>query len=190
METKLKIAIIIGSMRPGRLGEAVGKWAHDIARNRRDADYALLDIAQFNLPLLDEPMPATFGQYSQPHTRAWSAKITSFDGYVFVTPEYDHGISGELKDAIDFLAQGWSDKAAGFVGHGYTIGARAIEQLRTVMASAQVATVRPRIGLSLFTDFENFTVFKPAAMQEKNVNALLDHVIAWSGALRALRERA
>jgi len=184
----LKIAIIIGSTRPGRVGEAVGKWAYDIARKRSDANYSLLDIAQFNLPLLDEPMPATSGQYSQPHTRAWSAKIASFDGYVLVTPEYNHGTSGALKNAIDFLSREWTDKAAGFIGYGYTMGARAIEQLRLVMASVQVATVRPQVGLSLFTDFENSTVFKPAAMQEKNVNAMLDHVVAWSGALQPLRD--
>lgn len=189
METMLKIAIIIGSTRPGRLGEVVGKWAHDIARKRSDADYALLDIAQFELPLLDEPMPASFGQYSQPHTRKWSAEIASFDGYVFVTPEYNHGIPGALKNAIDFLSQEWADKAAGFIGYGATMGARAIEHLRLVMASVQVATVRPQVGLSLFTDFENFNVFKPAAIQEKSVKDMLDHVIAWSGALRALRER-
>ena len=70
MQTTLKIDIIIGSTRPGRLGEAVGKWAHDIARKRNDADFQLVDIAQFNLPLLDEPMPAISGQYNQPHTRA------------------------------------------------------------------------------------------------------------------------
>lgn len=82
------------------------------------------------------------------------------------------------------------DKAAGFIGYGYTMGARAIEHLRLVMASVQVATVRPQVGLSLFTDFENATVFKPAATQEKNLNDLLDHVIAWSGTPRVLRERA
>jgi NAD(P)H-dependent FMN reductase len=186
----LKIAIIIGSTRPGRVGEVVGKWAHEIARKRGDAEYALLDVAQFNLPLVDEPLPASFGQYSQPHTRTWSARIAAFDGYVFVTPEYNHGISGALKNAIDFLSREWTDKAAGFIGYGATMGARAIEHLRLVMAAVQVATVHPQVGLSLFTDFENFTVFKPAAMQEKNVNDMLDHVIAWSGALRVLRERA
>ena len=185
----LKIAIILGSTRPGRVGAAVGTWAYEIASKRGDADFELLDIAQFNLPLLDEPMPATSGQYSQPHTRAWSAKIASFDGYVFVTPEYNHGPSGCLKNAIDFLYEEWTDKAAGFIGYGYTMGARAIEHLRLVMASVQVATVRPQVGLSLFTDFENSTVFKPAAMQEKNVNAMLDHVIAWSDALRHVRDK-
>ena len=94
-----------------------------------------------------------------------------------------------LKNAIDFLYAEWADKAAGFVGYGYTMGARAIEHLRGVMASVQVATVRPQVGLSLFTDFEKSIVFKPAAMQEKNLNTMLDHVIAWSGALRTLRDK-
>jgi NAD(P)H-dependent FMN reductase len=80
----LKIAIIIGSTRPGRKGEAVGKWTYDIARKRNDAEFELVDVADFNLPLLDEPIPAMFGQYSHDHTRAWSAKIASFDGYVFI----------------------------------------------------------------------------------------------------------
>jgi NAD(P)H-dependent FMN reductase len=99
----LKIAIIVGSTRPGRKGEAVAKWAYEIARKRTDAEFALLDLATFNLPLLDEPLPATSGSYSHPHTGTWSAAIASFDGYVFVTPEYNHGTSGALKNAIDYL---------------------------------------------------------------------------------------
>ena len=185
----LKIAIIIGSTRPGRKGEAVGKWAYDIARKRNDAEFELVDIADFNLPLLDEPMPPMFGQYSHAHTRAWSAKIASFDGYVFVTPEYNHGTCAALKNAIDFLYQEWTNKAAGFIAYGGAMGARAVESLRLVMAELQVATVRAQVGLSLFTDFENFTVFKLTEMQEQNVNGMLDQVIAWSGALRPLRDQ-
>jgi NAD(P)H-dependent FMN reductase len=188
-EDMLKIAITIGTTRPGRKGEAVAKWAYDIARQRSDAEFELLDLADFNLPLLDEPLPAMSAQYSQPHTRAWSAKVASFDGYVFVTPEYNHGTSGALKNAIDFLYNEWADKAAGFIGYGYTKGARAIEHLKLVMAAVQVATVRPHVGLSLFTDFENSTIFKPAPIQATNVSTMLDHVIAWSGALQALRSK-
>lgn len=184
----LKIAIVVGSTRPGRKGEAIARWAYEIARTRIDADFALVDLATFELPLLDEPVPATSGSYEHPHTKAWSAAIASFDGYLFVTPEYNHGTSGALKNAIDFLYNEWLDKAAGFIGYGYSLGARAIENLRLVMASLQVATVRPQVGLSLFTDFERATVFKPTAVQEKNLNVVLDHVIAWSGALRALRK--
>jgi NAD(P)H-dependent FMN reductase len=184
----LKIAIIVGSTRPGRKCETIAKWAYEIARKRTDVGFAVLDLATFELPLLDEPMPSATGSYSHPHTKTWSAAIASFDGYVFVTPEYNHGTSGALKNAIDFLYHEWTDKAAGFIGYGYTMGARAIENLRLVMASLQVATVRPQVGLSLLTDFERGTVFKPTDAHEKNLNTVLDHVIAWSGALKVLRK--
>ena len=185
----LRIAIIIGSTRPGRNGEAVAKWVYEIAQKRSDAEFELVDIKDFNLPILDEPVSAIMGQYSKPHTKAWSAKVSSFDGYVFVTPEYNHGISGALKNAIDFLYHEWVNKAAGFVAYGGASGVRAVENLRLVMGELQVADVRNQVGLSLFTDFENFTIFKPAAKQEKSGNSMLDQVIAWGGALKALREK-
>ena len=112
-------------------------------------------------------MPATSGSYSHAHSKTWSAAIASFDGYVFVTPEYNHGTSAALKNAIDFLYDEWRDKAAGFIGYGYSMGARATENLRLVMASLQVATVRPQVGLSLFTDFERATLFKPTEITRK-----------------------
>jgi NAD(P)H-dependent FMN reductase len=184
-----KVAIIIGSTRPGRVGEAVAKWAYELAQKRSDAEFELVDIQDFNLPLLDEPIPPSQGKYSKEHTKKWAAKIASFDGYVFVTPEYNHGISGALKNAIDFLFAEWNNKAAGFVGYGSAGGARAVEHLRLVMAEVQVATVRNQVMLSLFTDFENFTVFKPHPRNEKSVNAMLDQLIAWGGALKSLREK-
>src|SRR2546427_1240269 len=90
----LRIAIILGSTRPGRNGEAVTKWVHEIAKKRADAEFELVDIKDFNLPLLDEPMPPIMGQYSKPHTTAWAAKVASFDGYVFVTTDNDPGLRG------------------------------------------------------------------------------------------------
>src|SRR5438132_6004660 len=183
----IKIAIILGSTRPGRNGEAVAKWVYEIAQKRSDAEFELVDIKDFSLPLLDEPMPPIMGQYSKPHTKAWAAKIGSFDGYVFVTPEYNHGTSGALKNAIDFLFAEWNNKAAGFVGYGGAGGVRAVEHLRLVMAEVEVATVRNQVALSLFTDFENYTIFKPAAHHEKSVNQMVDQLIAWSGALKTLR---
>jgi NAD(P)H-dependent FMN reductase len=185
----LKLAIIIGSTRPNRVGESVGKWVQQLAQKRSDAEFELVDIKEFNLPLLDEPVPPSMGQYSKEHTKKWAAKIGSFDGYVFVTPEYNHGISGALKNAIDFLFAEWNNKAAGFVGYGSAGGARAVEHLRLVMAEVQVATVRNQVMLSLHDDFENYTVFKPREFHEKSLGQVLDQVIAWGGALRALREK-
>jgi NAD(P)H-dependent FMN reductase len=185
----IKLAVIIGSTRPGRKAEAVARWVHEIAKKRSDAEFELVDIKDFDLPLLDEPTPPSMGQYSQPHTKAWATKIASFDGYVFVTPEYNHGTSGALKNAIDYLYREWNNKAAGFVGYGSAGGVRAVEQLRLVMGEVQVADVRAQVALSLSTDFENYSVFKPAPRNEASVSAMLDQVIAWSGALKTLRKQ-
>ena len=99
----MKIAVITGSTRPRRNNEAVARWAYELASKRSDAEFELVDIKDYNLPLLDEPVPASQGQYSQPHTKVWAAKIAAFDAYVFVTPEYNHGTSAALKNAIDYL---------------------------------------------------------------------------------------
>ena len=185
----IRTAIIIGSTRPNRNGEAVAKWSYEIARHRTDAHFELVDIRDFNLPLLDEPMSPMMGQYSKEHTKRWSAKIATFDAYVFVTPEYNHATSGALKNAIDFLYHEWVNKAAGFIAYGSASGTRAVENLRLIMAELQVATVRAQVGLSLLTDFENYSVFKPAPQHEKSVHAMLDQVIAWGGALKTLRTK-
>lgn len=183
----LKVAIVIGSTRPGRKAEPVARWVHEIAQRRADAEYELVDIAEFNLPLLDEPNPPARGQYTKPHTLAWSKKIAPFDAFVFVTPEYNHGTSGALKNALDFLSREWNNKAAGFVSYGGAGGVRAVEQLRMVMGELMIADVRAQVSLSLSHDFENYSVLKPGPNQEKSVNTLLDQVLAWGGALKTLR---
>jgi len=141
----LRVAIIVGSTRPGRKGEAVARWVHEIAASRGDAEFELVDIKDYDLPLLDEPLSAIFGRYSKDHTKAWSAKIASFDAFVFVTPEYNHATSGALKNAIDYLYHEWNNKAAGFVGYGGAGGTRAVEHLRLVMGELLVADVRRKL---------------------------------------------
>ncbi|MEV4602817.1 NAD(P)H-dependent oxidoreductase [Amycolatopsis sp. NPDC049253] len=182
-----KIAIILGSTRPGRNGEAVAKWALDIAKQRGTAEYELLDLLDYELPHLDEPLPAGMNQYSQAHTKRWAEKIAEFDGFVFVTAEYNHAVPGPLKNAIDFLAAEWANKAAGFVSYGANGGVRAVEQLRLVLGNLQVASVTSQVALSLFTDFENMSVFKPAEMHTGYLNTTLDQVEAWSKALATVR---
>ena len=185
-----KIGIILGSTRPGRNGEAVARWVTEIAQRRTDAEFELVDLADYDLPHLDEAVPPSVGvPYSQQHTRQWSEKIASFDGYVFVTPEYNHSTSGALKNAIDFLYTEWNDKAAGFVSYGSAGGTRAVEHLRLIMGELQVADVRAQAALSLHTDFENYSVFAPGAHQEAAVTAVLDQTVRWSTALAALRTR-
>lgn len=184
----LKIAIVVGSTRPGRKADSVAKWALDLAQKRGDATYEILDIADYALPLLDEPVPPSQRRYTKDHTKRWSAAVEAFDAFVFVTPEYNHGPSGALKNAIDFLYQEWNNKAAAFIGYGVAGGSRAIEQLRTIMAEMQIAHVRSQVMLSLFTDFENYTVFKPAASHEGTVATMLGQLVAWGGAMKSVRE--
>lgn len=184
----LRIAVIIGSTRPGRVGEAVARWVHQQSLKRTDAEFELVDLLKFDLPLLDEPKPAGVSHdYIHTHTKIWSSKIASFDGFIFVTPEYNHGTSGALKNAIDFLYHEWNNKVAGFIAYGGTGGLRAVEHLRLVMAELQVATVRTQLGFSLRTDFEDYKIFKPASYHEKTLNTLIDQLIAWGAALRGVR---
>jgi NAD(P)H-dependent FMN reductase len=183
----IKIGIILGSTRPNRIGEAVARWVHELARKRSDASFELIDIRDYGLPLLDEPIPPSQGKYSKDHTKRWAATIDACDAYVFVTPEYNHSTSGALKNAIDFLYREWNNKAAGFVSYGSAGGVRAVEHLRLIMAELQIADVRAQVMLSLFTDFENYSTFKPADMHEQTLGTLLDQLVAWGEAMKSVR---
>ena len=109
------------------------------------------------------------------------------DGFVFIVQEYNHSITGALKNALDLAREPWNNKAAGIVSYGSTGGARAAEHLRGILGELLIADVRVHPTLSLFTDFENYTAFKPSELHLPNVNAMLDQVISWSGALKTLR---
>jgi NAD(P)H-dependent FMN reductase len=185
---QVRIGIIIGSTRPGRVGDQVAKWVHAQAAQREDADFEIVDLADFDLPHLDEALPASSGQYANTHTRAWADKIASFDGFVFVTPEYNHSTSGSLKNAIDFIYAEWNDKAAGVVSYGVSMGLRAAEHLRLIMGELQIADVRQQVGFSLVTDFENYSTFTPGPQHAKGITTQLDQLVAWSGALKGVRE--
>ncbi|MEK3733373.1 MULTISPECIES: NADPH-dependent FMN reductase [Paenibacillus] len=178
---KLNVGIILGSTRQGRVSPQVGEWVKGIADQRGDANYEIVDIADYNLPLLG----TTDG--SEPGIAAWNEKLNSLDGFVFIVQEYNHSITGALKNALDLAREPWNNKAAGIVSYGSTGGARAAEHLRGILGELMIADVRVHPTLSLFTDFENFATFKPAELHLDNVNAMLDQVVAWSGALKTLR---
>lgn len=177
----LKIGIILGSTRQGRVSPQVGAWVKGIADQRGDADYEIVDIADYQLPFLG----TTDG--TEPGIAAWNEKLASLDGFVFIVQEYNHSITGALKNAIDFAREAWYNKAAGIVSYGSTGGARAAEHLRGILGEVKVADVRTHPTLSLFTDFENMSEFKPAELHLTNVNAMLDEVNDWSKALKTLR---
>ncbi len=189
-----RIAVIVGSTRQHRRTRLVADWVHGVA-GRHLPDHAtveLVDLTDFDLPLLDEPVPAAFGDYRHPHTTRWAATIDSYDGFVFVTPEYNHSVPAALKNAIDFLSGEWRDKAAGFVSHGVHGGTRAVEHLRQIMGELRVADVRSQVALSAFTDFEITDPTQPGRLtpgphQEETLTDLLDEVLSWSRALAPLR---
>ncbi|WP_010648653.1 NADPH-dependent FMN reductase [Oceanobacillus massiliensis] len=184
----LKIGIILGSVRQGRNGEAVANWTYDFATKRNDeAEYEIVDLADYKLPFLGAALPEAQQAEAEAAIKAWSEKIASFDGYVFVTPEYNHAVGGALKNALDFLKPEVANKAAGFVGYGSLGGTRAHENLRLIFGELQIADVRTALTFSLMTDFVNMSEFRPADFHQANANDMLDQVIAWSTALKTIR---
>lgn len=191
-----RIGIIVGTTRPGHRARAVAEWiATAAARRHPEADFEIVDLADFGLPLLDEELPAMAGRYAHPHTRRWAEAIARFDGFVFATPEYNHSISGALKNALDFLYAEWNDKAAGIVGYGVHGGTRAVEHLRLILAELRVATVRSQVALSVHADFAAADPAAPTAPAEvatdphahAALGALLDDVLSWARALEPIR---
>lgn len=178
---KLNIGIILGSTRQGRVSPQVGEWVKSIADKRGDANYEIVDIADFDLPFLG----TTDG--TEPGIAAWNEKLANLDGFVFLVQEYNHSITGALKNALDFARDAWNDKAAGIVSYGSTGGARAAEHLRSICGELKIADVRTHPTLSLYTDFVNGSEFKPQELHLTNVNTMLDEVVSWSGALKTIR---
>lgn len=191
-----EIGIVVGSTRPGRRGRAVAEWVASVAAQAHPAaHFTIVDPADFALPLLDEEQPALFGRYAHAHTIRWAEEIARYDGFVFVTPEYNHSVTGALKNALDFLYAEWNDKAAGLVGYGLHGATRAVEHLRLILAELKVATVRTQVALSLHDDF-TFSAptepgeFTPGPHQRTTLTTLLDDVLTWSRALQPVREAA
>lgn len=185
-----RIAIITGSARPGRFNPQVANWLTGFAQQRRDADFELVDIVDYNLPLLDEEVPPSMGQYAKDHTKRWATTIDSFDGYVFVSPEYNHGIPGALKNAIDFLFAEWHYKPAGFVSYGSAAGgSRAVEHLRGVMAELNIYDVREQVLIpNYFASLDDNGNYDFAEVDESSATAMLDKVVFWGERMKPARE--
>ncbi|MBW0272802.1 NADPH-dependent FMN reductase [Nocardia sp. MH4] len=183
----IRIGILLGSTRPSRTGPQVAQWVLDTASRRDDAEFELIDLRDHPLPHLDEATPPMFGPSVHAHTRAWAERIAPFDGFVMVTPEYNGGVPGVLKNAIDHLCAEWTDKAVGFVSYGVSGGARAVAQLRVVCSTLSMADVSRPVEISLLTDFENHTTFTPRDHHVAALGKTLDQLVAWSTALAPLR---
>lgn len=180
MNNQLKVGIIVGSTREGRVSPQVATWIKDNADQRKDAIYDILDVKSFNLPFLGESEDTT-------SLLKWNEALNQYDGFVFVVGEYNHSITASLKNALDSAREPWHNKAAGIVSYGSVGGARAAEHLRGILGELQIADVRTHVALSMFTDFENWSVFKPQDLHLANLNQMLDQVIRWSTALKQVR---
>ncbi|MGP3929040.1 NADPH-dependent FMN reductase [Nonomuraea sp. KM88] len=195
-----RIAVIIGSTRTHRRGKAVADWTLTTARKAapEGVELELVDLADFDLPVLDEPASGAWGVYAHDHTKRWSETVASFDGYLIVTPEYNHGVPGPLKNALDYLYYEWNHKAIGFVSYGTVGGVRAVEQLRQIAADFKLADVAAQVTLNTFTDFDytgiDITeptvtgVFAPAERHAGDLAKLVEEVTVWSRALAPVRD--
>ncbi|MGE4428854.1 MAG: NADPH-dependent FMN reductase [Solirubrobacteraceae bacterium] len=174
----MKIGIIIGSIRSERATEPVATYVHEIAARRTgESVFELVDLAGFDVPLLTtsvHPMVAK-KDYGDPNVQRWSDAIDTFDGYVFVTPEYNHGVPGGFKNAVDSLGAEWVGKPVAFVGHGSVGGVRAIEQWRQIVANFSMPVVRAELNFNAFTDWKD-GAFAPEKRHAGEVDAMLDQL--------------
>jgi NAD(P)H-dependent FMN reductase len=183
-----KIAIVTGSVRSGRQSLNIANWAKSIADTRTDAEFEVVDIADFTLPVWDEALPPRMAPSEKDITKTWASKIDGYDGYIFIVSEYNHSITGALKNALDHLSVELEDKAAGFISYGSVGGARAVEHLRGILSEMGVAHVRNQVTMGLASDFENYSVFTPTAYSTSTVLPVVDQVISWSKAMESVRE--
>jgi len=183
-----RIAIILGSTRPSRVGAHVATWVQESAAARGDVECELIDLLDHPLPHLDEALSPMLGQYEHEHTQGWARTMGSYDAFVFVTPEYNHGISSVLKNAIDYLHAEWRDKAVGLVSYGIWGGTGAAAQLRQICGQLGMADVSRQVALTLTSDFEEYREFRPGPHQSAALTQMLDQVVTWSLALAPVRE--
>ncbi len=183
---RMRVGVIAGSTRPGRQSMAIAEWV--CADDAPGLDLCLIDLADVDLPLLDEPTPAAFGDYQGAATKSWSELAQTFDAFVLVTPEYNHSTSAVLKNALDHLYWEWRDKPVGFVGYGLDGGTRAVEHLRTIVAELGMAGVGPQVAINLVGDYRDGG-FDPRPSQSEARQRMFSHLARWATALRSLRRR-
>ena len=184
----VKIGLIIGSTREGRLSSQVADWVLSFTEGNTEAEFEIVDIKDYDFEEFDSMPPGMMNrEYNSDNVTSWSQKIDELDGFIFVTPEYNKDISPSLKNAIDHLGPEWANKAAGSVSYGSTLGVGATMALRQILSNLGIAVVAPFGALSLFTDFEKMSEFKPGAHHADSIQATLDNVVLWAKAMKTIR---
>jgi NAD(P)H-dependent FMN reductase len=182
--------VVIASTRPGRAGLPIGAWFHLFAQRHGKFQTKLVDLAEVNLPFLDESKHPRFGQYEKPHTKAWSATIDAADAFVFVTPEYNYAAPPALLNALDFLHRGWFYKPAGFVSYGGPAGgARSVAMTKQVVTALKMMPMFEGVTIPLFSQHLEDGIFKATEAHEKAAATMLDELLRWTEALKVLRVR-
>ncbi len=176
----MKIGIILGSIRDGRKSDQVGQWVAEATRAREGVEVTVLDLREFDVPLLTSAtVPgAANRQYDNAAVTAWGQAIDAQDGFVFVTPEYNHSIPGAFKNAFDSIGPEWAGKTVGFVAYGADGGVRAVEHWRQITANFSMVDARAQVSLGLFTDFDAEGKFTPLDRRPAELAGLLDELTA------------
>lgn len=184
-----RLGIVVVSTRPGRVGPSVGRWMERRARVHGGFAVDVIDLAEIALPLLDEPDHPRLGRYRHAHTRAWSARVEAQDAFVFVAPEYNHGMAAPLKNALDYLHTEWQYRPAGFASYGgVAAGTRGVQMAKEVLIALKVMPLPEAVHIPFIRQFlDEKGELVPNETMDQAANAMLDELARWEKALRALR---
>lgn len=186
-----KLQVIVASTRPGRVGKPVGEWFVGQAQSHGGFDIEVTDLKELALPLMDEPHHPMLRKYTRPHTISWSETIDSSDAFVFVMPEYNHGFTAPLKNALDFLAHEWAYKPAGFVSYGgVAAGTRAVQMLKPVLTCLKVVPATPQVALPFVHNQIVNGRFQPGEDAHQAAVKMLAELIALQTTLTQMRQPA
>jgi NAD(P)H-dependent FMN reductase len=185
----LKLHTIICSTRPGRVGEAVGKWAQECALRHGRFDAELVDLAEINLPIYDEPKHPRFQQYEHEHTRRWSASVAAADAFVFVTPEYNYGPPPSLLNALNYVYNEWTYKPAAFVSYGGVSGGlRAVQVEKLTLTTLKMVPIMEGVVVPMVAQQVKEGVFTANDLQNQSATVMLEELLRWAEALKPLRQ--
>lgn len=187
----MKIKVLVGSTRPNRFSIQVADWIMQSSVNRVDTQYELVDLAEVNLPLFDEPQPPSMAPPTNEHTRRWAKIIDDADGFIFVTPEYNHSYPAALKNAIDYLSKEWNYKPLAFVSYGAEAGGtRAIEQLRSIAGQLKMYDLNAQVTIpNYWAQLDDKGIFTANDKQEAALNSLFESLEFWTGTFVEARKK-
>lgn len=191
LQSKPVLQVLVASTRPGRSGRLVADWVMAEAEARTGFSVELVDLADFDLPLLDEPSHPRLRQYEHAHTRRWSETIERGDAFVVVTPEYDYSTPAALMNALQYLVHEWAYKPMGFVSYGgISGGLRGVQMTKQVVTSLRMMPIPEGVAVPFFTQHVDAAtrLFNPGELSRQSAHRMLDELLRWARALAPLRE--